>query len=82
MSKYYVRVKPQLTGFNAVHKENCPFIQDLNKKIYLGEFSSCHEAIGEAKKYFLQPKGCLFCANERIVETNNFLLEWNMFSFS
>jgi len=82
MPKYYVRIKPQLNGFNAVHKENCPFLQDSNKKLYLGEYSSSNEAIMEAKGYFPKSKGCLFCTSERVTETNNFLLEWNMVSLS
>lgn len=82
MAKYYVRIKPQITGYNAVHKENCPFIEDLGKKILLGEFGNSDDAVAEAKRYFQYSKGCLFCASNPVVERNKFLLEWNMLSFS
>jgi len=82
MQKYYVRVKPQLDGIYAVHKENCPFIQDLKKKIYLGEFTSSQDAVREAKRYFRKSKECLFCGKPRIPAKNNLLHEWHQFSMS
>jgi hypothetical protein len=82
MPKYYVRTKPQLNGIYAVHRENCPFLDDLKKKIYLGEFISSHEAVREAKRYFAHSKECLFCNNQRLPARNNLLQEWHRFSMS
>lgn len=64
MSAYYVRIKPQLNGTNAVHKEDCPFLPDIEDRKYLGEFSSSLEALREAKMYFSDASGCYFCARE------------------
>jgi hypothetical protein len=82
MIKYYVRLKPQLDGVNAVHKENCPFLDDIKMKRYLGEFSSCMDAIREAKKYFSHSKGCSFCTKERLTPKAYSHQIWNKFSMS
>ena len=82
MAKYFVRIKPQFTGFNAVHKENCPFLDETTRKIYLGEFASSKDAIVEAQRFFLFSKGCTYCMQTRAIEINKFALEWNMVSFS
>jgi len=82
MSKYYVRVKPQLNGVNAVHKENCPFLDGVKLKKSLGEFQSSNEAIMESKKYFLHTEGCSFCTKEQIPQKMNIQHIWNNFSVS
>lgn len=82
MAKYFVRVKPQFTGYNAVHKENCPFLDGTARKIYLGEFSSSDDAVTEAQRFFLFSKGCSYCMQTRVMEINKFVMEWNMVSFS
>lgn len=64
MTKYYVRIKPQLDGENAVHKENCPFLDGITLKRYLGEFVSVKEALIEAQKFYNHSKGCSFCNKE------------------
>lgn len=82
MTKYYVRVKPQLNGENAVHKENCPFLDGITLKKYLGEFVSSVEAIMEAKKTFSHSNGCPFCTKQ--VDTQKRYVErfWNCYSLS
>ncbi len=82
MAKYYVRIKPQFSGTNAVHKEGCPFLQDNKSRIFLGDFFSSHDAIIEAQRYFMKSKGCLFCTKEQLNVENEMLLQWNMFSVS
>jgi hypothetical protein len=82
MNKYYLRLKPQLNGTNAVHKENCPFLDESSKKIFLGEFFSSQDAISEAKRYSAHSKGCLFCTKELMPIKKQIFLEWNMFSVS
>lgn len=81
MSKYFVRVKPQLNGINAVHKENCPFLDDVKLKKYLGEFQSSHEALMESKKYFSNTEGCSFCTKKQIHQKADIHI-WNSFSMS
>jgi hypothetical protein len=66
-AKYYVAVRPQTNENHAVHKEGCPFLPDDEKRIYLGEFISGHEAVKESHHFFLKTKGCLFCSNDHKV---------------
>lgn len=82
MSKYYVRVKPQLNGTNAVHKENCPFLDGVKMKNYLGEFDSSQEALNEAKKYYFHSEGCSFCTKVHKPQQVNAQYIWNNFSMS
>jgi len=82
MTKYYVRIKPQLTGENAVHKETCPFLDDIKLKKYLGEFSTCQEAIKEASRFFHHSKGCPFCTTEHLNLQQNQLRTWYRFSLT
>lgn len=36
----------------------------INNKTYLGYFSSCHGALGEAKKLYADADGCKVCCPE------------------
>jgi hypothetical protein len=65
-SSYFVRIKPQLMGINSVHKEGCPFMPDIEDRIYLGEYSSGLEALREAKLYFSEVSCCCFCVRESL----------------
>lgn len=82
MYKYYVRIKPQLNGENVVHEENCPFLDGVRRKRYLGEFISAQDAINEAQRFYEHSKGCLFC-NKRLIKPpkrrNTF---WHSYSLS
>lgn len=82
MTKYYVRVKPQLTGENAVHKESCPFMDDVKIKKYLGEFSNSQDAIKEASRFFHHSKGCPFCTSVNLSLQQNQLQTWFRFSLT
>ena len=64
MSIYYVNKHAQANGDHEVHKSGCSYMpSDLNRQ-YLGEFSNCHTAVAEAKKYYAQSNGCYYCSNE------------------
>jgi hypothetical protein len=63
-TKYYVAVRPQINENHAVHKENCPFLPDDEKRIYLGEFSSGENAVKEGQRHFIKSKGCIFCSGK------------------
>ena len=82
MDKYYVGKKPQLTGIYAVHKEGCPFLHDKEKKIFLGEFTSCNDAVWIARRIFWNSNSCIFCSKESISLKMEAHFEWNMFSVS
>lgn len=64
VSKYYVAIRPQTNEQHAVHKENCPFLPDENKRIYLGMFSSGQAAIRIGQIYFDRTNSCPFCSKE------------------
>jgi hypothetical protein len=61
-SSYYVRIKPQLNGKNAVHREDCPFLPGIGERIYLGEFSNSQEALRMARLYYPTASLCYFCS--------------------
>lgn len=63
MDKYYVNKNAQANGDHEVHKSGCIFLSESKNRIYLGEFSSCHGVVREAKKHFIQSNGCYYCCN-------------------
>lgn len=62
--KYYVSIYPQTNGYHPVHKENCPFLPEAGKRIFLGKFMNPRDALEESKKYFSRSNICLFCSKE------------------
>jgi len=63
MSHYYVNRKAQpATGDHEVHKEGCIYFPSDNS--YLGYYSSCAEAVVEAKKTYRRADGCKTCSPE------------------
>jgi hypothetical protein len=64
MNHYYLNKSPQANGDHEVHKENCKFLPLEHNRIYLGTFSTCSEAVQEAKKTYLLSDGCKFCIPE------------------
>lgn len=62
--KYYVATKPQTNNVHSVHREGCPFMPDVGKRIFLGLFTSGNQAGEESRKYFDNSHGCRFCAKE------------------
>ena len=64
MKKYYVNDKAQSNGDHEVHHENCSFLPSVLNRTYLGNFSSCKDAVKEAKKKHSQVNGCFYCSNE------------------
>lgn len=62
MKKYYVNKKAQSNGDHEVHHENCNFLPSLENRKYLGLFSSCDEAVKEAKKDYSKVNGCYYCS--------------------
>lgn len=66
VAKYYVAVRPRTNEDHAVHKEDCPFLQDGEKKIYLGVFRSGKDAEREGQRHFIRSKSCPFCSGKHV----------------
>ncbi len=64
MNSYYVNTNPQSNGDHEVHREGCSYLPNPENRLYLGEFSSCHGAVYEAKKTYSTANGCYYCSND------------------
>jgi hypothetical protein len=64
IARYYVAIRPQTNEYHTVHKEDCPFLPDDNKRIYLGTFGPGEDAVREGRKYFKRSNSCRFCSKE------------------
>lgn len=64
MTTYYVNKNAQDNGDHEVHTMYCAWLPDSSNRIHLGEFSSCHPAVKEAKRFFLKANGCYYCCQE------------------
>jgi hypothetical protein len=57
---YFMDRNAQTTGMFEVHKEDCPSIFFIEESFYLGEFYSCEEAMGVARRLHPNVDGCAF----------------------
>lgn len=62
MPRYYVNKVAQSNGDHEVHTEDCRYLPSDQNRIYLGVFSSCADAVREAKKHYRQSNGCYTCS--------------------
>lgn len=62
MPRYYVNKNAQNNGDHEVHTTGCDFMPAAENRNYLGEFTTCHGAVREAKKYYAQSNGCYYCS--------------------
>ena len=62
MFAYYVNKEAQDNGDHEVHKANCEFLPNEEKRLFLGVFSNCHDAVQKAKERFPQSNGCDACS--------------------
>lgn len=62
MARYYVNDNAQSNGDHEVHTAGCSFMPIPENRRFLGDFSSCHPAVVEAKKIYRQSNGCYFCS--------------------
>ncbi|NLE39699.1 MAG: hypothetical protein GX621_16900 [Pirellulaceae bacterium] len=62
MASYYVNKNAQSNGDHEVHESGCQWMPDDANRRHLGEFSSCHGAVAEAKKWYPQSDGCAHCS--------------------
>lgn len=63
MAKYYVHTLEQSNGDHEVHKEGCQWMPSAENRKYLGDFTTCAEAVKEAKKTYSQSNGCATCSS-------------------
>lgn len=64
MKAYYVNKQAQANGDHEVHHEGCLYLPFPGNRIDLGNYSSCHEAVKEAKKTYPQSNGCFYCCRD------------------
>lgn len=62
MDHYYVNDQAQSTGEHEVHKEDCTYFP--SGRTYLGYFSSCRNAVAEARTIYTNVDGCYTCSRE------------------
>ncbi|MGE0078610.1 MAG: hypothetical protein AB7S48_12185 [Bacteroidales bacterium] len=63
MDIFYIDLKSKDEGVYEMHRSKCTHLPNTENRYYLGLFSTCKEAIKEAKKAFPQTKGCEHCCN-------------------
>jgi hypothetical protein len=61
MAKYYVNENAQENGDHEVHEAGCSYMPKAENRYYLGEFSSCQQAVAAAKKLYPTADGCYYC---------------------
>lgn len=61
MANYYVNKNVQHNGDHEVHKSGCIYMPQAENRIYLGDFTSCSDAVRKAKEYYPQSDGCKTC---------------------
>ena len=62
MKNYYVNKNAQSNGDHEVHAEGCSYLPNSENRIFLGYFSTCSEAVREARNHYSQVNGCYFCS--------------------
>lgn len=63
MARYYVNDNAQSNGDYEVHVETCSFLPSSANRIYLGNYTSCRDAVREARKHHSKVNGCYYCSN-------------------
>lgn len=62
MASYYVNDTEQASsGDHEVHVSTCSWFPLINSKTYLGEYSSCSDAVKKAKTIYPSSDGCAYC---------------------
>lgn len=64
MTTYYVNKNAQSNGDHEVHTTSCSWLPEPQNREYIGIFSSCREAVREAKKKYKKVNGCFYCSRE------------------
>ena len=61
MGHYYVNKKAQANGDHEVHISTCNYLPTSENQLDLGYFTSCADAVKDAKKIYPQSDGCYYC---------------------
>ena len=67
MKNYYVNTKAQSNGEHEVHLEECHYLPFPLDRKYLGSHLGCKEAVIEAKKTYINVKGCKNCSADSCI---------------
>ncbi len=68
--KYFIGIKPGSGGYHMIHHEECPFVPEKHKRIFLGNFISSHDAEAAGTKFFQNSRKCPFCLKGHIKARN------------
>ena len=63
MAEYCVNTKLR-RGDHEVHTLKCRELPEPEYRHYLGEFTSCREAVAAAQKIFTPVNGCYWCSTD------------------
>ncbi len=61
--RYYVNQNAQSNGDHEVHTYSCTQGPEDWNRTYLGDYTSCGEAVRKAKTIYWQSNGCYYCCN-------------------
>ena len=59
-----MNINSQTNGDHEVHKITCNRLPNPENRLYLGSFSSGHDALIEARKFDSEADGCPDCSPE------------------
>ena len=65
-NKYFISIKPGTGGYNIIHHEECPFLPEEHKRIFLGNFNSSYDAGVAGTRFFRKSYRCPFCSKVHI----------------
>ena len=61
---YYVNENADDEGDHEVHKTDCYWLTLVTDSSYVGDFSTCDDAVAEARKKYATANGCEHCSEE------------------
>jgi hypothetical protein len=61
---YYINTHEQVNGQHVVHVPRCNYFPEEKDRIYLGAFTSCHDALKAAKSHYDKSNGCPWCCTD------------------
>jgi hypothetical protein len=59
---YYVNKNSQQNGDHEVHTRDCGWLPTSASRLYLGDFSTCSEAVRAARQHYSRCNGCVHCS--------------------
>ena len=60
--KYYVNTETKDDGTHVVHREDCQFLPNEDKRKALGDYAKCETALEHARDEYSDVNGCATCA--------------------